>query len=192
MGGVGVCMPVFVPSDPSSLLLSIHHHHSHTYGHCTMFAITLWYKSTASLPIQTCLHGKKNPFHHVLAGQENRCFTACFLLMWTFRWTLHRQKSLTRMYMRRETGEAGLCLYGTKLNYGEEMLMWAIRTHSYVHIIFIRHKNSICTCAVSACLFPTSHGCLSQCHMLHLLFFPSCIFTINLKISKESHRPSYH
>lgn len=35
-GGVmGVCMPVFVSSDPSSLLLSIHHYHSHTYQHCS-------------------------------------------------------------------------------------------------------------------------------------------------------------
>lgn len=166
-------MPVFVPLDPSSLVLPIHHCCPHTHSHCPMFVINLW-SSYASLPIKTHLHGKEI-ISPCLGKPEKKMFhSLCFLLMWTFWWTLQRQQPLTRMEARL------LC----RRNFGLLRRWWhwlsglIFQTCSHDSYAFETQEISnfsICSCTISARYFAITHGCLfidiySICYFFHHAF----------------------
>lgn len=186
----GRCMPVFVPLDPSSLVLPIHHCCPHTHSHCPMFVINLW-SSYASLPIKTRLHGKEiiSPF---LGKPEKKMFhSLCFLLMWTFWWTPQRQQPLTRtearLLCRRNFSLLRRCWH-----WPSGLIFQTCSHDSYAFETQEISNFSICSRTVSARYFAITHGCpfIDICGIC--TFFPPCIFTINLKTAKENPRSSYH
>ena len=163
----------------------------HTHSHCSVFVINLWNKSPRFCSRQDGVSMGKKSFHRVLVKQGNRHFVRPFLLMWRFWWTCNKQKSLTCVYW-----EPGFCLVEIKLDYCEVMLMLYIGTHSRTrsrNLVNLKISTlSFSTCPPGTCQFTINHGCPFHPHTRHSLFFPHCISTINLKISKANHRPSHH
>lgn len=126
MGGESRCMPVFVPSDPSSLVLPMHHPlHTTVIVPCLSLTSGL---SHLPLFLSRQFSMGKTSFHHASANQENRCFIAWSLLIWTFWWTLQRQKSLATMYcscQNRDRERQCFAQVESKIDYVDKML-----THS--------------------------------------------------------------
>lgn len=102
--------------------------------------------------------GKKS-FLHVLANQRKMFHSLCFLLMWTFWWTLQRQQPLTRMEARLLC-RRNLSLLRRCWHWPSGLIFQTCSHDSYAFETQEISNFSICSCTVSTRYFAITHGCL--------------------------------